>query len=159
LSQAEDAHILALLAFAILLLWAAGEDMRRLIIPNWISLAVVGLYPVFALTSPAATDWLLAAGTAALVLLGGFMLFAVRLMGGGDVKLMAAVALWAGPGRLPLLISVTAIVGGVVAAGLLVIRWVRSRRQGRDAGSAVMPYGVAIAAGGLAVALSLSKGG
>ena len=159
MSRTEDAHILALLAFAILLLWAAGEDVRRLIIPNWISLAIVGLYPVFVLTGPAVSNWLLAAGVAAVVLLGGLALFAARLMGGGDVKLMAAVALWAGPGGLPLLISVTAIAGGVVAAALVIVRWGTSRHQGRSARSGVMPYGVAIAAGGLAVALSLSKGG
>ena len=152
-------HILGLLAFAILLLWAASEDMRRLIIPNWISIAIAGLYPVHVLTGPVTPDWLSAAGLAALVLLVGFALFAARLMGGGDVKLMAAVALWAGPGELPLLLSVTAIAGGVVAAFLLISRRIRATRIRQEPGPEVMPYGVAIAAGGLAVALSLSKGG
>jgi len=149
-------HILVLLAFATLLLWAAGEDVRRLIIPNWISLAIAGLYPLHVLLGPAAVDWLSAAGLAALTLAVGFALFAANLVGGGDVKLMAAVALWAGPSDFPLLITVTAVAGGVVALALLLSRW-RSRKA--ETRSGVMPYGVAIAAGGLMVAFSLSKGG
>jgi len=153
-------HILVLLAFAALLVWAASEDMRRLIIPNWISLAIAGLYPLHVLTGPADVAWLSAAGLAALTLIIGFALFSANLMGGGDVKLMAAVALWAGPAGFPLLITVTALAGGVVAGVLLVYRWgltVRNRKSGARAG--VMPYGVAIAAGGLVVAYSLCKGG
>lgn len=132
--------------------------MRRLIIPNWISLAIVGLYPAYVLTSPVPPGWLLAAGLAALTLVVGFALFVANLMGGGDVKLMAAVALWAGPTGFPMLVIVTAIAGGLVAMALLLFR----RLIAADGGGPrkdVMPYGVAIAAGGLMVALSLSKGG
>ncbi len=153
-------HILVLSAFAILLLCAAGEDMRRLIIPNWISLAIVGLYPIYLIVCPTTPDWITAAGVAALTLVVGFALFALNLTGGGDVKLMAAIALWAGPSEFPVLILVTSLAGGVIAVVMLIRRWSTSSKQrGERARAGVMPYGVAIAAGGLTVALSLAKGG
>jgi prepilin peptidase CpaA len=154
-----ELHILVLLAFVVLLAWAAGEDMRRLIIPDWISLGIAGLYPLHVLTSPVTPSWLIAAGLAALALVIGFVLFGANVIGGGDVKLMAAVTLWAGPIRLPLLIIATALAGGIVALLLLLFRWGK-RIHTREKGSpTVIPYGVAIAAGGLVVALSLSRGG
>ena len=152
-------HILVLLAFVVLLAWAAGEDMRRLIIPDWISLGIAGLYPLHVLTSPVTPSWLIAAGLAALTLVIGFALFGANLIGGGDVKLMAAVALWAGPFRLPLLIIATALAGGVVAILLLVYRWGKGSRRQEKGSPTVIPYGVAISAGGLMVALSLARGG
>jgi prepilin peptidase CpaA len=159
LALSVQLHILVLLAFVVLLAWAAGEDMRRLIIPDWISLGIAGLYPLHVLTSPVTPSWLVAAGLAALTLAIGFALFGANMIGGGDVKLMAAVALWAGPIRLPLLIIATALAGGVVAILLLLYRWGIRVRTREKSSPTVMPYGVAIAAGGLMVALSLSRGG
>jgi prepilin peptidase CpaA len=154
-------HIVAVLAFAALLLWAAGEDIQRLTISNWISLAIVGLYPIYVLGAPAAVAWPWSVVIACLTFAVGFVLFALRLFGGGDVKLLAATALWAGPGLFANFIFVTAIAGGVVGLAILVLR--RRRMAPAADGTlvaqpAVMPYGVAIAIGGLMVALTLVKG-
>ena len=154
-------QIVAVLAFAALLLWAAGEDVHRLTISNWISLTIVGLYPIYVLSSPVAVGWPWSVAVAGLMLAAGFVLFALRLMGGGDVKLLTATALWAGPGLIASFIFLTAIAGGIVG---LVILFLRRRRMAPAADGtlaaqpAVMPYGVAIAAGGLMVAMTLVKG-
>ncbi len=154
-------HIVAVLAFAALLLGAAGEDVHRLTISNWISLAIVGLYPIYVLSSPVPVAWPWSVAIGALTLAVGFGLFAFRLMGGGDVKLLSATALWAGPGLFASFIFLTAIAGGIVGLAILLLR--RRRMAPAADGTlaaqpAVMPYGVAIAAGGLMVALTLAKG-
>ena len=154
-------HIVAVLAFAALLLWAAGEDIHRLTIPNWVSLAMIGLYPIHVLTSPVPVNWPMAALIAGLTFAVGFVLFALKAVGGGDVKLLAATSLWADPALFPSFIFLTAIAGGLIGLAILL----RRRRMapaaadsGHSVGPAVMPYGVAIAVGGLMVALSLMKG-
>jgi len=86
----------ALLIFAVLLLISAAEDARRLIIPNRYCLAIALLYPAYVLSAPAPVDWPGAAAVAAGALAVGFVIFSFRAAGGGDVKLFAAVALWAG---------------------------------------------------------------
>src|SRR3546814_2742916 len=85
-----------ILAFAGLLIAAAASDWRSLTIPNRYSLAIVALFPSYMLVTGNA-DWAmhLALGSGAFAL--GFLLFALRLCGGGDVQLFAAVSLWAGP--------------------------------------------------------------
>jgi prepilin peptidase CpaA len=155
-------HIAAVLAFAALLLWAAGEDIHRLTISNWVSLAIVGLYPIYVLSSPVPVAWPWSVAVAALTLAVGFFLFAFRMIGGGDVKLLSATALWAGPVIFPSFIFLTAIAGGVVGLAILLLRrWRMSPAAANGTPSpapAVMPYGVAIAIGGLMVALTLVKG-
>jgi prepilin peptidase CpaA len=154
-------HIAIVLAFAALLVWAAGEDINRLEIPNWVSLAIVGLYPVHVLTSPVPVNWPWSVAIALAAFAVGFFLFALKMVGGGDVKLLSATALWSAPALFPSFIFFTAIAGGVVGMVILL----RSRRLAPaetdgavNAEPAVMPYGVAIAAGGLMLALTLLKG-
>jgi prepilin peptidase CpaA len=152
-------HVPGLLAFAAVLVWAAIGDMRRLIIPNWISAAVAGLFVLHVLTSPVPVSVLggVAVGTATLA--AGVGLFACNLMGGGDVKLMSAIALWAGPTRILDFLFVTAITGGLVAGGVLLRR--RLAPVGGMLGAAAsteVPYGVAISVGGILVAFAIYSG-
>jgi prepilin peptidase CpaA len=155
-------HIAVVLAFAALLLWAAGEDIHRLTISNWVSLAIVGLYPIYVLSSPVPVAWPWSLAIAGMTLAAGFVLFALHMIGGGDVKLLSATALWAGPAFFAGFIMLTAIAGGVVGLAILLLRRRRMAPAANDgtqaAQPAVMPYGVAIAAGGLMVALTLVKG-
>jgi prepilin peptidase CpaA len=152
-------HIVVVLAFAAMLLWAAGEDVRRLTIENWVSLSIVGLYPIHVLASPVPVNWLMSVTIAAGTFAVGFALFARKLFGGGDVKLLTATALWAGPSLFPSFIFLMSIAGGVIAGVMLLNRWraapAGGDETGRKAGPAVMPYGVAIAVGGLMVAGTL----
>ena len=154
----------AVLAMAALLVWAAVTDIRTMRIPNRIVIAIVALYPLWLLTHPAPIDGLWAVTMAAGVLLAGFAAFSAGLIGGGDAKLLAAVSLWAGPAHVVGMLTVTALLGGVLAAAWFLALVVR-RRACLVRGGAVDPqsrlarqaiaYGVAIALGGLYVAYRL----
>lgn len=147
--------------FVGLLAWAAVSDFRTYLIPNSISLSIAVLYPAHVIASPAAIDWPHAALAALAVLAVGFALFAMRYAGGGDVKLAAAVALWAGPANLPAFLVLTTIAGGVLA--LATASYLRFWRPLPDLALAPdevsalklrtsVPYGVAIALGGAWIA-------
>lgn len=154
---------LVLLAFALLLVWAAVSDFTRYIIPNRLCAAIVLLYPAWAMLSPQ-TDWAGAILVALAVFAIGAALFGAGLMGGGDVKLMAAAALWAGPMLVLPFLFITAAAGGVLALvmlspfGMLIPHaptalfrdGIRPKRAKQS-----MPYGIAIAASGLFVAAQL----
>jgi prepilin peptidase CpaA len=88
---------IVLLAAGAVLLTAAGEDFLDFFISNRLVLALIGLYPIYVFTTGGSVDWLGGILVALAVLAVGFFLFAFNWIGGGDVKLMAAVSLWAGP--------------------------------------------------------------
>jgi len=84
----------------------------------------------------------------ALLAVGLFMLFAMlfmlRMMGGGDVKMIAALALWLPFNALMAMLTVMALAGGAITVFLLV-----RQRWRPNAARPEVPYGVAIAIGGL----------
>jgi prepilin peptidase CpaA len=139
-------HDFLLVALAALLLFAAFTDIRRRQIDNWLNAAIVVGAPVFwwasglSLWPGVAIQIGLALG--AFVVLAG--LFALRAMGGGDVKLLTALALWFDPVSFLRLLFVMAVVGGLLTIAMGA--WHIMRRQ-RD--RLAIPYGVAIAAAGL----------
>jgi Flp pilus assembly protein protease CpaA len=110
---------IVLASLLLLLALAALTDLRERRIPNWLNVGVAGLYPIFVLISPTPMAWLGALGAAAAVFMLGLVLFARQLIGGGDVKLIAAVTLWAGLDQLALFALVTSLVGGALALGSL----------------------------------------
>jgi prepilin peptidase CpaA len=77
-----------------------------------------------------------------------FLLFAgafyMNVMGGGDVKLAGALALWFTPYETLRLIVVMSIAGGVLTLIVVGIHQAR-KKEGRPE----IPYGVAIAVGGM----------
>jgi prepilin peptidase CpaA len=158
-------HILAVLAFAALMATAAFEDFRRLVIPNWLVLALVAVWPLcLAAGTVAPAAALGALGVAGAVFVAGAFLFARGLLGGGDVKLLCAAALWAGPAGTPELLVLTAALGGILSVFLLSPFGAHVSLAGRllfgPPGSAAIeneriavPYGVAIAGAALFVVL------
>lgn len=70
--------------------------------------------------------------------------FALGQMGGGDVKMIGALALWLTPFKLLDMLMAMAIAGGVLTLIFLI-----DRRWHRREGAVEVPYGVAIAAAGL----------
>jgi len=139
---------LLLLALAAILIVAAVIDARTFTISNRLNLAIALGAPVYWL-SVALSPWpgmamqLAAGGIVFAVLAGAFY---AGMMGGGDVKLAAALALWFPPGATVKFLTWMAIAGGVLTVGILV--WHRARR---NEGRPKIPYGVAIAAGALFV--------
>jgi prepilin peptidase CpaA len=162
-SSAYDASLLALLLA--LLAWAALSDGLRFRIPNAASLGIALLYPAHVLASPLPVDWSGALIVAGILFAVGIVLFAKGMVGGGDVKLLSAAALWAGPHLILPLLIVMGLTGGLLS----VIAWLLQYLQRvRTVGWAALtlpqpdgrvfervPYGVAIVAGGAYAAIHL----
>lgn len=147
-----------LLAFPIAMAFAAANDLFTMKIPNAISLALIAAFAASALyIGMPMQDALNHAGIGAAVLVVTFILFSMRMLGGGDAKLMAAGALWMGPEHILFYIAYVTIFGGMLSVAILLYRkfvpagqlplppWAqRLHTQGTG-----IPYGIAIAAAGL----------
>src|SRR3546814_15396644 len=72
------------------------------------------------------------------------MIFATGMMGGGDVKLLGALALWLPWQPMMMLLLIMSVLGGVVT-----VITVLHHKIGRRIGRPEIPYGVAIALAGL----------
>src|ERR1700754_2089537 len=117
------AEILVLGALPLLLVAAAGWDVASFTIPNFLTLALMAVFGVFALAaglSPADIGWHILAGFVGLFI--GFTLFALRLIGGGDAKLFAAVLLWLGLTDLLPYALLASVFGGLLTLGLMFLR-------------------------------------
>lgn len=146
-------------AFAGLVLTGAFRDLTSYTIPNWISFAILGLFPLAALAAGLALPTIgIHAGIGAAVLVAAMGMFAMNWIGGGDAKMFAAVAFWMGWPAVMEFLLWTAISGGVLAALLLSLRapalrpmvlggpaWLTKLSEPGGAS----PYGVAIAIGAL----------
>ncbi len=162
-SSAFDATLLAL--FLALLAWAALSDGLRFRIPNAASLGMALLYPAHVLTSPLAVDWLGALIVGGILFAVGVALFARGMVGGGDVKLLSAAALWAGPHLILQLLIVMGLTGGLLSMIVWLLQYLQRFRAAGWAALTLaqpdsgvferVPYGVAIAAGGAYTAVHL----
>jgi len=138
----------------------AACDVATLRIPNWISLALLALFPVLALA--AGMSWSevgihASIGVGALML--GVALFAGGIIGGGDAKLFASLALYMGIQSIGPYLLAVGIAGGILAVVLSLLRSmpVKAMLDRLSWGHEIVrpgagvPYGVAIATGGLVV--------
>ena len=160
------AHLLTLATMMGLVLAAAIGDIKTYRIPNAVSFALLALYPFFALTAPYPVAPLESLGVMATVLALGFAMFSLRMVGGGDVKLLTAVALFAGPTLVMDFVTVVAVAGGAIALVMMSDRTrfalasafdqVGSRTLRNALMADVIPYGLAIAAGAVFLALRLA---
>jgi prepilin peptidase CpaA len=150
---------LALSIFPALVIAAALSDLTTMTIPNKISAALIlAFYPTALLAglSPMAILACTGVGIAALVV--GAVMFALRWIGGGDAKLLAAAGLWLGAAGIGPFLLWTAVVGGLFGLSLIFVRFWAQPYAGhvpRWVGRLLepkgdIPYGIAIAAGGLA---------
>ncbi|KZL21995.1 Type IV leader peptidase family protein [Pseudovibrio axinellae] len=151
-----------LLVFPLLLAIAAFFDLFTMTIPNKLNLVLILSFfaMAFLLHMPieqVAMSFALGLG----VMIVGFGLFALGLMGGGDVKFLAAISLWFGHSVNMLeFILLMSIYGGVLTLIILALRKVPyfpQFMQGQawllklhDKQSGV-PYGIAIAIAGIQV--------
>lgn len=133
-------------ALAIALLIAAFTDLHKRQIGNKLNAVIALAAPLWwwanslSLWPDVATQF----GFAIAVFAVCCILFAIRQMGGGDVKLLTALALWIPPLPFLKLVIVMALVGGLLTIVFGAIHIMR-RRKDRIA----IPYGLAIAVAGL----------
>jgi len=147
-----------LLGVLVLLLAAAAlQDMYRLRISNLFPVAIVLLFPAYAVGKGLEASIWQNGAVFLTVLALGVLAFGAHWLGGGDVKLLAATALWfdiAGAARL---IGTIAVLGAAIALFFIMFRrvvpepvllrsgMVSLKRRGP------IPYGIGIAGGAIAV--------
>ena len=150
-----------LIIFPVLLIYAALGDIRNLRIPNWLNgLIFAAFFPVaLILGMPLEMiPWHLLSFAVALAL--GITLFSFGFIGGGDGKMLAAVAVWFGwSDPLITFIIFTALAGGLQSLAHFAWKIVSMEYSvwGKEgalkkkvlAQKMELPYGLAIAAGGL----------
>ncbi|NYT61721.1 prepilin peptidase [Alcaligenaceae bacterium] len=149
---------LAILGASWVLMALAWRDLTLRRLPNtWVG-AYAALFFLYAWVSGMGwvqLGWHAAIGLAVTILMVG--LFALRIVGGGDVKLWGALMLWAGPQG-----AVAAVVIATVCGTLLgILGWVSQqilKRNRKPVGAPVfkmlsaargVPYGVGLALAGL----------
>ncbi len=160
-------HDGAMVIAGLIMLAAAFSDFKQLRISNKLCLALVAVFPVFVLSSPAEVPWLQHIAVAAAVMLVGFGMYAFRLLGGGDVKMLAAAALWAGPKLIAALLMYTTLAGGILAMAFAFVAFghhIVRQTQSQPAAQPVqpwhktpVPYGIAIACGGISALVMLAQ--
>ena len=139
---------LLLSILALLLVVAAVVDVRTYTISNRLNLAVALLAPLFwwSVGLPLWPNVAIHIG----VSIGVFALLAaafyIGVMGGGDVKLAAALVLWFPPDATLHFLVLMSLAGGVITLIVLGLHRLRGKP-----GRPEIPYGVAIAFGGLAI--------
>lgn len=132
-------------ALAIALLVAIVTDIRSRHIDNWLNAGIALGAPLFWLASGmgfADIGWQV--GIAAGSFLIFALMFAIGWMGGGDVKLLSALALWIQPLWFAQVIVVMALAGGVLTAVYMVWHFLARREERPE-----IPYGIAISGAGL----------
>lgn len=154
-----DTVTLSLLSFLPCLVIAAGlHDLTTMKIPNWISgVLVLSFFPAAFAVGLAPMAVALHVGIAVVALFVGMGLFAMRVIGGGDAKLMAAACLWLGLSGSGMFMLWTGVAGGLFCMMLILARgqvrpyiaggpdWVMQLLEPKGD----IPYGVAIAIGAL----------
>ena len=139
-------------ALPVLLVWAAAVDILTRAIPNAVVLLLAGAFGLFAGTAGmSAAQIMVHMVCACAVLTFGFLLFSRSLMGGGDAKLLAAASLWFGFENLLPFLAATALAGGILSLACLAFSAARVGLGQETVIARNVPYGAAIAAGGLAV--------
>lgn len=147
------------LTFPLLMVAAALSDITTMTIPNRLTGALALAFAPAALLCGLPLPMVLeGVGVGAAALLLGALMFALKWIGGGDAKLLAGAGLWLGLAGAPTFLTWTAMAGGLFGLGLIMARswaqpyagfaprWVARLLEPRGD----IPYGVAIAVGGLA---------
>lgn len=156
-----------------LIMAGAVTDFLKLKIPNILPILIIGCfaiaYPLAMHLGTAASFQPLSSHLTAfgISFVAMAILFFMRLFGGGDAKMIPAVTLWCGTDGLGIFLMIMSIIGGLLAIISITTRktkfgqtlitkllkyqslqngWVNALAKGTN----VVPYGIAIAIGGIA---------
>ena len=160
--------MLCLAGFAGLSLAAAVTDVQSRRIPNSFVIVIALLFGVHFLANFGQIDWVGPLVMAGVILCVGIVLFSFNLLGAGDVKMLAAAGLWAGFSYAPHLLAVTGLVGGLLGLGYVLSDYIRripwvplpprpAIDENGEKTKVYLPYGVAICAGALVVAVQMAR--
>ncbi|MEQ1509228.1 MAG: prepilin peptidase [Sphingopyxis sp.] len=129
----------------IMLAIAAGFDLKSRIIPNWLNLMIALVAPLawWAQGLDLWPDIAWQIGAALAIFAAFAALFAIGGIGGGDVKMIGALALSIDVRLILSLLMVMALAGGVIAAAMLI-----RQKLSKSTATPEVPYGVAIAIAG-----------
>jgi len=158
--MAEVVHTIAFFVFPLGMAFAAVSDLMTMTISNKLTLALVAAFVILApLTDMDLQAFGMHWAAAGAVLAVAFFCFAMGWIGGGDAKLAAVTTLWLGSAHALEFIAIASLFGGALTLLILSFRrsvlpafiirqpWVQRLHNDR----AGVPYGVALAAAGLAV--------
>ena len=142
--QGDTSTFLAIALLGLLLVAAIG-DLRTREIPNWLNgaIALLAVPYWFSVGMPVWPDMLIQVGIGLAIFFLFALLFHLGAMGGGDVKILAALALWLPLGALVNLLLIMSIAGGALTLAMLVRHRLKKSQTQLE-----IPYGVAIAFGG-----------
>ncbi|MFG1464177.1 prepilin peptidase [Xanthobacter sp. DSM 24535] len=140
-------HLLVLGLFPAALAAVIATDLSWRMIPNLVILSLACGFALLA-ASGRVDDMPLRLLLAAGVLAGGFWLFVHDLVGAGDAKLAAALALWLDPSQLPAFALACGALGALLVVGVTLYA---RRGWSRMKIAQSLPYGVALAGAGLAL--------
>ena len=140
--RGDTLSIVPLVILALLLVSAAVQDARTREIANWKNAAIALLAPLYWWTCGLSVwpDMVTQLGLAVVVFALFVAAFQFGWMGGGDVKMIGALALWLPLAALVWMLIVMSLVGGVLTAIVLLEHRLRRRTTQIE-----IPYGVAIA--------------
>ena len=148
-----------LLALAIALIFAAFTDLKRREIDNTLNLAIAMAAPLWWWSM--GFGWIDVAwqvGLAVLTFVVACALFAMRQMGGGDVKLLTALALWFVPSGFGQVIVLMAMIGGGASVAMAAFNMERvPGERMRDAIGWIVALGWVWAAGSVVYALATHR--
>lgn len=136
------ASTILLVILGLILVSAGIEDARKREIADWKNAAIALLAVPWwiAIGLPLWPDIAIQIGIAAIV----FALFAAAfhfgMMGGGDVKMIGALALWFPFQPLLTMLIIMSLAGGAITLLMLIDKWLR-----RQSAQPEVPYGIAIA--------------
>ncbi|MEO6580027.1 MAG: prepilin peptidase [Sphingomicrobium sp.] len=147
-------EILLILLAAILVV-AAVIDVRTFTISNGLNAAVALMAPLYwwSESLPIWPDIAVQVALAAAVFGVLAITFYIGMMGGGDVKLAAALALWFSPASTVKFLVIMSLAGGLLTVIVMIAHRMRpgqiKNSDGETGGKPEIPYGVAIAIGAL----------
>jgi prepilin peptidase CpaA len=158
---------ISIACFVSLVLVAAASDVAMYKIPNIVVLMIIVLYPIYVIVAPGEEEWLWSLGIFALTIAIGIPLSHFGILGGGDVKLLAGILLWAGP-----VLALPAMLLAILAGGLVSLLMLSRLKFviagalasiGRESLGQIflarnMPYGVGLAFGGIFTGWALMVG-
>lgn len=153
--------------FVSLVLVAAASDIAMYRIPNIVVLMMIVLYPIYVVVSPGEEQWLVSLGLFAVTIAVGIPLSQYGVFGAGDMKLLAAILLWAGPALAAPALVLATVAGGLMSLLMLskvkfiiagALASIGRESLGKMFLAKNMPYGVGLAFGGVFVGWALISG-